>query len=466
MLLAALAGLVTAHTANASSAPAVDLYPLLYQRSAAPADISQAAQIVMVGDVSMARGTAQVIAKRGSDFDYPLHEVSDWLRAADLAVGNQEGVIAPESIGPARTGGYRLRADPAAAFALARAGFGLLNLANNHTLDFGPSGLRVTLETLQQAGIQTMGAGKDYDSARRALITTLRGVKIAWVSFDLISDPSDVDIATEGRDYGRARFEENKLTAQIQSARLLASVVIVQFHWGNEYQSTPTALQVRLGRAAIDAGASLVVGHHPHVIQTIEVYRNRLIVYSLGNFLFDQDNVAGLVLWLRVDASGVLDAHALTVHPGVHPLWDSPARATADLRDACNSGEPSVQFAAFGFNGIGYVESNQPVDPLQLQPRATTLDMRGDGSQEKVTLSDGVLRLLDGDTIVYESYPPWPVVDFAVGDPNQDGRFEVLMLLWKQDTHDAPVTTHPFIVGYRNGKYSVVWGGSATENWV
>jgi hypothetical protein len=90
------------------------------------------------------------------------------------------------------------------------------------------------------------------------------------------------------------------------------------------------------------------------------------------------------------------------------------------------------------------------------------IDMKGDGDTEQVTLTDGTLHIFDQGHEVYTSFPTWQVIDAALGDPNQDGRFEVVMLLWKQETPDAPVTTHPFIIGYRSGAYKVIWGGSDT----
>jgi hypothetical protein len=109
--------------------PNVALYPLLYKRDTAPS--GSAVQLVMVGDVSMARGVSDGIVRHGGNYDYPLGGVAAWLRSADLAVANYEGVIAADSIGAERPKGYRLRALPEAAKALVKAGFGLVSLANN-----------------------------------------------------------------------------------------------------------------------------------------------------------------------------------------------------------------------------------------------------------------------------------------------------------------------------------------------
>ncbi len=456
-------------TPTAQQTPDLALYPLIYQRPGIVTDAaadSAAVQVVMVGDISMARGTAKAIADHGSDFDYPLREVAGWLHAADLAVGNQEGVIAADGVGVKRPFGYRLRADPLAAPALARAGFGLLGVANNHTLDFSPDGLRETVENLHSAGVQTVGAGQDYDSARIPLITTIRGVKVGWLAYVNVPDPPEYGFAYEGSFYGRCRLEEDKLIEQVRAARQLVDVLIVQIHWGVEYATKPFETQIRHAHKAIDAGASIVLGHHPHVVQTLETYNGKLIIYSLGNFLFDQEGRSGIAAWIRLDTQGVIDVHGIAVNPGVHPTWTAPARTAATLRDSCGTAESAV---IFGFANDRYtkVEAVEGASAmLQATPRRSTLDMRGDGEEQRVTLENGTLRIFEDERIAYESHPSWQVVDYAVGDPNQDGRFEVLMLLWKQDTPESLVTTHPFLVGYRNGAYKVIWGGSPTPNWV
>lgn len=309
--------------------PDLSKYAMLYQRTGAPAD-DAAIQIVVTGDNSMARGTAGAIAGHANNFDYPLSAVSDWLKAADLAVGNQEGVIAAQGVGTERPQGYRLRADPKAAAALAKAGFGLVNLANNHTRDFGPDGIKATMDALHAAKVQTVGAGGDYNAARLPVVTALRGLKVVWLAQLNVPDPPDYGINWEGNGYGRARVEEDRLAGQIKAARALGDVLIAQFHWGIEYEPNPFETQVRLGRIAIDAGADIVIGHHPHVIQSVEVYQKKLIIYSLGNFMFDQDGRSGMAAWLRLDSHGIIDVHAIPVNPGTRPVWAQGAKMVRD----------------------------------------------------------------------------------------------------------------------------------------
>jgi poly-gamma-glutamate capsule biosynthesis protein CapA/YwtB (metallophosphatase superfamily) len=460
------------------SRPDLALYPLLFQRKDAPANPTDPVQVLMVGDTSMARGVETVTGVNG--MDYPLSRVSPWLHAADLTVGNYEGVIAADNVGTMRVPGYRLRAKPEVAAALMRGGFNVLNLANNHTMDWGPDSLQSTLEHLHGVGIQTIGAGPTGPEARKPVVTTVRGVKIVWLSFTMVPDHPGWNSDKEkswSRSWFGPTFARDRLAAMVKDAQPLGDVLIVQFHWGNEYIPCPLDWQLDLARTAIRSGASLVVGHHPHIVQPYETFLNGFIAYSLGNFLFDQPMDPGLALWIRLDKQGVIDVHGLPVRPGVRPEWYTPDKAASVLYGLCRLSAPRA--TSFGYVGGQYQALAAPAKKIMFpgdldactdHPLPTReigqIDMTGDGIPERITLGKGTLRVFKGDQEVYASHPSWQVVDASVGDPNHDGRFEALLLLWKQDQPGAPVTTHPFILGHRNGEYKVIWGGSATTAWV
>ncbi len=304
---------------NADDAPDLARLSVIYARRE-PAS-TDSVSLVLVGDCSFARGTADEIAAKGGDFDYPLREVTPLLRSADLAVGNLECVIASEFT-EARPGSLRLRADPEAAGALRRAGFGLLSLANNHTFDYGADGLRQTADALQAAELNMVGVGAHRDEARLPFFTWIKNVKIGWLSYTQIPDPPE-DV-TEREGWGRAWLEEERFEAEIAAARAQCDVLIVQCHWGQEYWMTPYPTQIRLAGIAARAGAGLVSGHHPHVSQPTALIGETPICYSLGNFLFDQFGRSGFGVWVRLDKSGIIDVHRLDLTPGTHPVWKLP----------------------------------------------------------------------------------------------------------------------------------------------
>jgi poly-gamma-glutamate synthesis protein (capsule biosynthesis protein) len=459
------------------SGPDLSQYPILFKRADAPSQPKDAVSLIMVGDTSMARGVESVTNQNG--LDYPLEKVGPWLQAADLAIGNYEGVIAAEGVGHMRALGYRLRAKPAAASALARAGFDLFTLANNHSVDYGINSLQVTQENMHIAGLQTVGAGRNGQEARKPVVIEMSGIKIVFLAYTMVPDPPDGDRDNERtwtRSWFGPTFARDKLADYVKAALPLGDLVIVQFHWGNEYIACPQSWQIDLAKAAINAGAAMVVGHHPHVVQPYEKFGKGFIAYSLGNFLFDQNIQTGLALWIRLDKKGVIDVYGLGVKPGVRPEWYSPVATRDLLSHLCRFSD--ARSTAYEYSSGKYAAQPMPADlaneteanrcvdhPLTIR-QIGQVDLQGDGQPEQVTLQDGRLRIYENQGEVYESHSSWRVVDAAIGDPNQDGRYEVMMLIWKQDVPNGPVTTHPFILGYRGGAYKVIWGGSATAEWM
>jgi poly-gamma-glutamate synthesis protein (capsule biosynthesis protein) len=324
---------------TSSDGPNLAALPVLYRRDGADLERvpASAVNILMVGDISFARNVRVLTDERG--MDYPLALVTPWLQAADLTVGNYEGVIASEDAGERRYGRWRLRAEPEAAQAVAAAGFDLVTLANNHTMDWGPGGLAATLDHLQAAGVETVGAGEDKDAAQTPVITTVRGVRIVWLAFTLVPDPPD-DNRDRDDSWTRSIVAYGDVSAvdrAVRAARPLGDVLIVQFHWGDEYVFCPNNWQIDMGQTAIDAGASLVISHHPHVVQRFEPYGAGFIAYSLGNFLFDQEARPGMAVWIRADRQGVIDVRGLALVASSRPAWDPERIAGVRLTNWCGS---------------------------------------------------------------------------------------------------------------------------------
>ncbi len=161
----------------------------------------------------------------------------------------------------------------------------MLSLANNHMFDWGQAALVDTLDRLRSAGIRPVGAGRNDLEAHYPVLVNLNGVRLAFLAY--------VDVppreASAGADRpGVAWLDPERALADIRFAQPLADVVVVSLHWGVEYARRPSPAQVEFAHRMIDAGADLVVGGHPHVVQPLEEYHGRWIAYSLGNFIFDQ----------------------------------------------------------------------------------------------------------------------------------------------------------------------------------
>jgi poly-gamma-glutamate synthesis protein (capsule biosynthesis protein) len=237
--------------------------------------------IAAVGDIMM-DGTARPEFRKFG-YDYPFVHVGKYLARADIALGNLEG--------PLTTGGsidvekkYVFRSPPdKVAAALAKTGFDVFSLANNHTLDYGVQGMNDTIDALKRHGLAYSGAGMDLTSARKPVIIERKGKRIAFLAYSL-TFPEEF-WATKNQP-GTAFGHESHVRKDVASAKAEADIVIVSFHWGREGTTELRPYQTALGRAAIDEGAAAVVGHHPHILQGIERYKQGVILYSLGNFVF------------------------------------------------------------------------------------------------------------------------------------------------------------------------------------
>ncbi len=241
----------------------------------------------LVGKYIDAHGGAAALAK-----------VKPYLQTADLAFINLEGPISDKGTKLAWKE-YTFRSRTALASGLAAAGVDVVSMANNHAVDCGSAALLDTIARLDKLGIAHAGAGKDISAARTAAIVDTPAGKVAVLAF---TDKFAAGFAAGTDHPGVATISDGKkLLAAIAAAHKKAEYVIVSFHWGTEYTPQAAAYQRALAHKSIDAGADLILGHHPHVIQGLEIYHDKLIAYSLGDFVFDHHSRAtGEAFVLRV----------------------------------------------------------------------------------------------------------------------------------------------------------------------
>lgn len=233
-----------------------------------------------VGDVMLAGRWAPVLRSRG--YDFPFQGVRAELARGDINLANLESPIATCG-SECLTKQFRFRAEPAVAAAVRKAGFSVVTLANNHTMDFGADALAETLRHLADAGITSVGAGENLDAARKPAIVTVKGKRVAFLGYSL-TQPVEFFAGTTRP--GTAPGYEKLVQTDVAAARARADYVIVSFHWGKEASSVVQAYQRTTAHRAIEAGADVVIGHHPHVLQGVERYKRGIIFYSLGNFTF------------------------------------------------------------------------------------------------------------------------------------------------------------------------------------
>ncbi len=253
------------------------------RRAGGPSDGSPGEIVIVVaGDMIFDRRVRDLMQSDGTDA--PFSGVTALLKDADVTLANLESPLSNRG-SPWAGKDVTFRGTPAGASAIKSAGIDAVSMANNHALDYGREALVDTIANLDRAKVKHAGAGRDLTEAFRPAWIHVGKRKVAFLAFSWIV-PNGFYPSATGAGVAGTRDPAVVSRAVRQVARR-ADFTVVSFHWGMEYQDYPLQDQVALAHAAIDAGASLVMGHHPHVIQGIELYRRRPIVYSLGDFVFD-----------------------------------------------------------------------------------------------------------------------------------------------------------------------------------
>ncbi|MDQ3128102.1 MAG: CapA family protein [Chloroflexota bacterium] len=269
--------------------------------------------LVAGGDIMLDRGVAQTLKVNGKGADFPFDGgtaeitgickdcsalgwdtpytrrtgnvgvVRHLIESADIAIANFENP-AP-NVFRYHTSGTSFTADPKLIAGLANVGIDWVGLANNHIRDAGGDGIIQTIANLKKYGIASSGAGKNLAAARKPAILAAGGVKVAFLAYDTIRR----DAGASATRAGSALMSPAAMRADVKAARKAGAEVVIVFpHWGTEYDPTPFAGQQKLARAAIDAGADMVIGNHAHWAGAVEVHDGKPIWYALGNFVFDQ----------------------------------------------------------------------------------------------------------------------------------------------------------------------------------
>jgi gamma-polyglutamate biosynthesis protein CapA len=246
--------------------------------------INKNIKLAFVGDMMLDRGVKNSVYKNFSgDYVELFSKVREELQSYDILFANLEGPISDkgEDVG----GLYSFRFEPKAIPALSEAGFDVFSLANNHAFNWGEVAFTDTIELLSSAGISSIGAGVTGSDAYLAKIFNIQDVRIAYLAF---SEFRAGGIMSSSTDSGFAMISEEDIKKSVSQAESDSDLVIVSYHFGEEYMDLPNEYQKKYAKLAIDYGADLIIGHHPHVVQTLEQYKNTYIIYSLGNFIFDQ----------------------------------------------------------------------------------------------------------------------------------------------------------------------------------
>lgn len=277
--------------------PVLSLQGLFHPTYMVPSDPTRIRTLLVTGDVIPARGVNYFATTR-HDFLWPFRRTADYTKNADVTYVNLESPLFTGCpVDP--NSGFTFCGDARFADGLTYMGAKVVNLANNHASNYGAQGITLTQQLLAQHGMQISGLGP-------VAVIDVRGIKFGFIGFNGV---------------GRA-IDQAAVKAGIERARELADIVAVQFHWGKEYERQPMADPhvptpddpVAIGHSAIDWGADIVIGNHPHWYQGVEIYHGKLITYAHGNFVFDQ-------MWSEETREGIIGTYTFNGTQLVAATW-------------------------------------------------------------------------------------------------------------------------------------------------
>jgi len=340
-------------TAAVETTPSADATPSAEATPSTPATITIAA----VGDLLFDLGPRRLIASKGGAA--PLAKVASRLKSADLTIANLETPLSNRGASVhGKPANLIFNGDPRGILSLTTAGVDLVSLANNHAMDHGKLALIDTLAALDKAHIGHVGAGMNTAAAWKPAIVTVKGRRVAYVTATQVVPSYFLPSSTRP---GIANGKDlKKLLATVRAAHKKSDIVIVSVHWGREQSYNPNAAQKHDARALIDAGADVVLSHHPHVMQGLDTYKGKLIAYSLGNFLFPYKTVEGrksFILKFEYGPKGIANITATPVYLGEwgRPVVQTGSSARSILGKLASISKPMGTKITIK-NGIGYIK--------------------------------------------------------------------------------------------------------------
>ena len=267
--------------------------------------------IAAVGDLMMSSWIIDVVKEHG--VHYPFDSTRAMLSSADIAIANLEAPLTAEGES-FKDKKYTFKVPPYFVEGIAAAGIDVVTMANNHIVDFGCAGLTNSIETLDRAGITHCGAGENRGQACAPAFVDVNGMRIGFIGFSM-TFPQEFWATPDS--CGTCYPTDALLVRSITESEHHADFTIVSFHWGSEKRTDPRKYQIDFARKAIDLGADLVLGHHPHVLQGLELYKGKLIAYSLGNYVFaSYSNTAktSIILKAKIDDYGLIMARVIPIN--------------------------------------------------------------------------------------------------------------------------------------------------------
>lgn len=327
-------------------------------------------KLLAVGDVNCAHWITPILDASGTS--YPYKNIKHLLSTGDLVIANLEAPFCEK--GEPYPKNFVFKVPARHADVLKDGNINLVSLANNHILDYGIPGLVTTIETLKKASIFFAGAGENINDAYKPAFFRLKNMDIAFFSFSMTFPKSFWATDSTG---GTAYPYFSIIKDSISAYRSRADFIIASFHWGKELTSIPKDYQRRMAHFVINSGADLIIGHHPHVLQGIEIYKEKYIFYSLGNFVFasySNKAIDSMILEADLTKAGIKNIRIIPINVNNYEVHFRPiemngknrARVINHLNEtSLGLNNQRTILNSEGFLIISHKESQKSIDSIQ-----------------------------------------------------------------------------------------------------
>lgn len=277
-------------------------------------------RFMAVGDIMLGRGVGMRLQKAGS-YEKAFEKVASVLKQGDIVFANLESPLTNSSHGLDSKRKIVLKGKPEAVSALTSAGFNLVSLSNNHMMDYYEKGLFDTMSLLEKNNISYAGSGKNIEEARKPVIIEKNGIRIGLLAYTdmaelIFAGEPYLSFAAGANKSGLVPRKYEIIKEDVIKLRGQVDLLAVSLHWGVEDSFIIAPEQVEFAHNLIDDGVDMILGHHPHQFQGIEVYKGKPIFYSMGNFLFDQndpENMESFIIDMKYSGTELTELSAIPV---------------------------------------------------------------------------------------------------------------------------------------------------------
>lgn len=393
-------------------------------------NFNRKASLIAVGDFLLDRNVGRMM-KEWNDYYYPIRNTKHILESADITFCNVECPICE-----GREIGYTersFRADPETVQTLVYGGFDIVSLANNHTMNFGGDCLAKTFDYLDKANIEYVGAGLDYEDSHKPTIMKAQGINIAFLAYNDSDVVPSYYFSAENR-VGTNLMDVDQLKKDIEKTRNgefgEVDLIAVSMHSGTEYTPIPNQRQITFARSAIDFGADIILGHHPHHVQHIEQYKGKFIIYSMGNFVLDQmaypDCTKELLLNITLNKDSIHEVEIIPIRMKkfceTNVAVGAEKQEILDIINYTTKTEPYIKYeeSEFVLKKRDVLVDNSNDKRSQTSWNLNTKKSWKVNSEETLDLSFYQKRLyiLQEDEIIWASNKDYEISDFETGTFN------------------------------------------------